>query len=142
MLETGTKVKVKSREEINKTLTKDSDCNGVFFRNEMYAFCGQTLTLTIYFDNGAYAVKEAFYNWRPEWFDVIETYEDLQDDIWSGTFGDKMLNLAMFHQVESGNNLNRTLLEEDLDCNQAFLDKEHGGFNYSDYLKEGWTHDT
>lgn len=138
MLESGTKVKVKSREEINKTLTKDWYCNGVFFQNAMYALCGQTLTLTAYFNNGAYSAKESFYNWRPEWFDVIETYENLQDDIWSGTFEDKMLNLAMFHQVESGNKLNLVALKEDFEHNWAFRSKDAGGFNYDDYAEDNW----
>lgn len=138
MLETGTKVKVKSKEEINKTLTKGGDCNGVFFNTDMYAFCGQTLTLTVYFDNGAYAVKETLYNWRPEWFDVIETYEDLQDGIWSGTLEDKMLNLAMHHQVESGNELNRKLLEHAIRSYDCFPGKYANGFEYRDYQHEQW----
>lgn len=138
MLESGTKVKVKSREEINKTLTKDSDCNGVFFNTNMYAFCGQTLTLTVYFDNGAYAVKETFYNWRPEWFDVIETYDDFQDSIWSGSLEDQMLNLAMLHQVASGNVLNISILEKSIAENDCFPTKRKGGFNYGDYSSEKW----
>ena len=138
MLDSGTKVRVKSREEINKTLTKDSDCNGVFFKDAMYAFCGQTLTLTAYFSNEAYSAKESFYNWRPEWFDVIETYDDLQADIWSGTLEDQMLNLAMLHQVESGKDLNVSILEESIAGYDCFPNKSQGGFNYGDYSSEKW----
>lgn len=142
MLESGTKVRVKSKEEINKTLNSDNTCNGVVFDYTMYAFCGQTLILTAYFSNGAYSAKESFYNWRPEWFDVIENYKDFEDGIWSRTLEDQMLNLAMHHQVESGNNLDRELLESDSKDYQSFPDKEQGGFNYDDYSKEAWTYDT
>ena len=138
MLESGTKVKIKSREEINKTLDGDNTCNGVIFNHDMYVLCGQTLTLTAYLANGAYFVKESFYSWRPEWFDVIETYEDLQDGIWSGTLEDKMLNLAMHHQVESGKDLNVSILEKRISMNTAFPAKWEGGFNYDDYSLEKW----
>ena len=138
MLESGTKVRVKSKEEINKTLTKDGYCNGVFFQNAMYALCGQTLTITTHFSNGAYVVKESFYNWRPEWFDVIEDHKDFQESIWSGSLEDQMLNLAMLHQVESGNNLDRALLEEDISDDFAFSSKNYGGFDYGDYFSEEW----
>lgn len=134
MLESGTKVKVKSKEEINKTLDSDNTCNGVVFNHTMYAFCGQTLTLTAYFDNGAYSVKESFYNWRPEWFDVIE---EPDMDIWSDNPKDVFLNLAMLHQVRSGNPLDLFLLVEDL-TTPAFSNRSSGGFNYADYPAEKW----
>lgn len=134
MLETGTKVRVKSKEEINKTLNSDNTCHGVCFNTTMYVFCGQILTLTTYFDNGAYAVKESFYNWRPEWFDVIE---EPAMDIWSDDPKDVFLNLAMLHQVESGNSLNRSLLTENL-TTTAFDPARYGGFNYGDYPAEKW----
>lgn len=138
MLETGIKVRVKSREEVNKTLDGDGKCGNVYFNPKMHAFCGRILTLTVYFDNGAYATKETVYNWRPEWFDVIEDYEDFSDGIWSGTIKNQMLNLAMHHQVESGNNLDRALLESDIDYVKAFSNKPGGGFDYSDYSLEEW----
>ena len=138
MLEPGTKVRVKSKEEVNKTLNSDNACNGVIFNHAMYAFCGRTLTLTGCFDNGAYVTEESIYNWRPEWFDVIGDHECFSDGIWSGTIKDQMLNLAMLHQVESGNNLDRALLEEDIDYVKSFSNKLGGGFNYSDYSLEEW----
>lgn len=138
MLESGTKVKVKNKEEINKTLNGDSRCGTVHFNNCMYAFCGQSLTLTAYFSNGAYSVKESFYNWRPEWFDVIKEPEYFLEDIWSGSLEDQMLNLAMLHQVESGNYLNLPLLRSYIVKNTAFPGKEAGGFNYDCYQSEKW----
>lgn len=137
MLEPGTKVRVKSKEEINKTLNSDNACNGVIFNHVMYTFCGQTLTLTAYFDNGAYSVNESFYNWRPEWFDVISE-DTVESDIWSGTEEDIMLNLAMLHQVESGNVLDLKLLRCSVLDTVGFPDQSHGGFNYSDYPDECW----
>lgn len=138
MLESGTKVRVKSKEEIVKTLDRYSKCSTVYFNDCMYAFCGQTLTLTAYFDNGTYSAKESFENWRPEWFDVIETYDDLQDGIWSGTTEDRMLNLAMLHQVESGNKLNRKLLEHAVRKYDCFPSKYMNGFEYRNYQHEQW----
>lgn len=137
MLEPGTKVRVKSKEEINKTLDGDSRCGGVFFNNSMHVFCGQILTLKAYLDNGVYAVKETFYNWRPEWFDVISE-DTVESDIWSGTEEDIMLNLAMFHQVESGNALDLKLLRCSVLNTTGFPDKYHGGFNYCSYPDECW----
>lgn len=142
MLNSGIKVRVKSKEEIIKTLDGDSKCGTVYFNDCMYAFCGQFLTLTAYFSNGAYSVKESFYNWRPEWFDVIKEPEYFSEDIWSGSLEDQMLNLAMLHQVESGNNLDRASLEEDINEGQAFSNRYHGGFNYDDYSKEDWQYNT
>lgn len=137
MLESGTKVRVKSKEEINKTLNGDSACGTVFFNSSMPAFCGQILTLKAYLDNGAYAVKETFYNWRPEWFDVISE-DTVESDIWSGIEEDIMLNLAMFHQVESGNALDLKLLRYSVLNTTGFPDQYRGGFNYSDYPDECW----
>lgn len=142
MLEPGTKVRVKSKEKINKTLNGDNICNGIVFNTTMYTFCEQILTITTHFSNGAYAVKESFYNWRPEWFDVIEDHKDFQESIWSGSLEDQMLNLAMLHQVESGNNLDRALLENDISDGYAFSGKAYGGFSYSEYSKEGWILDS
>lgn len=138
MLESGTKVKIKSREEINKTLDSDNTCNRVIFNHNMYALCGQTLTLTAHFDNGAYSSKESFYNWRPELFDVIEDYEDFQESIWSGSLKDKMLNLAMLHQVESGKGLNLSLLKKYIAEYNCFPAENQGGFDYDDYSSEKW----
>lgn len=135
MLDSGTKVRVKSKEEIIKTLDGDSKCGTIYFNDCMYAFCGQSLTLTAYFDNGSYATKESFYNWRPEWFDVIK---DFEDSIWSGLLESRMLNLAMHHQVEAGNNLNLPLLRSCIVENTAFPGKEAGGFNYDCYQSEKW----
>lgn len=139
MLKIGTKVKVKSKEEIDKTLDGDSHCGTVYFDPNMYAFCGQSLTLTAYFDNGSYSTKETFYNWRPEWFDVVPELESLfEDDIWSGTFEDKILNLAMLHQVESGNAVNLSLLKKYVEDHSYFPSDEDDGFSYSDYPDEYW----
>lgn len=137
MLETGIKVRVKSKEEINKTLNGNSRCGTVFFDDNMYAFCGQTLTLTAYFNNGAYSVKETIYNWRPEWFDVISK-NTVESGIWSGTEEDIMLNLAMFHQVESGNKLNLKLLRNSIHNHTSFPAKFYGGFDYDSYPRECW----
>lgn len=137
MLEPGTKVRVKSKEEINKTLDWDNACGAVFFNDSMYAFCEQILTLTSRLSNGAYSTKETFYTWRPEWFDVISK-NTVESDIWSGTKEDIMLNLAMHHQVESGNSLNRKLLEECIIKNDNFPVEYGGGFDYSTYPSENW----
>lgn len=137
MLEPETKVRVKSKEEINKTLDEDGCCHEVLFNHSMYEFCGQSLTLKAYLDNEAYAVKETFYNWRPEWFDIISE-DTVESDIWSGTEKDIMLNLAMFHQVESGNALDLKLLRCNVLNTTAFPNKYYGGFNYRDYPDECW----
>jgi hypothetical protein len=34
-------VRVRNREDINKTLDKDGKCEGCFFMNQMYTFCGR-----------------------------------------------------------------------------------------------------
>lgn len=138
MLDSGIKVRVKSKEEIIKTLDGDSKCGTVYFNDCMYAFCGQSLTLTAYFSNGAYSVKESCYNWRPEWFDVIKEPKYFSEDIWSGILEDKMLNLAMLHQVESGKDLNASILKESITGHDCFPNKSQGGFNYGDYSSEKW----
>lgn len=138
MLESGTKVRIKSREKINKTLNGNNICNGVVFNTTMYTFCEQILTITTHSSNGAYAVKESFYNWRPEWFDVIENYKDFEDGIWSESLEDQMLNLAMYHQVESGEDLNLSILVECIIADDCFPAKSQGGFDYGYYFSEKW----
>lgn len=138
MLETEIKVRVKSKEEISKTLDVDSTCGTIFFNNAMYAFCGQTLTLTTYLSSEAYSVKETFYTWRPEWFDVIDECDVFKDGIWEETLSTQMLNLAMLHQVESGNSLNRLLLKQSIDNDINFPAAQAQGFSYCNYPSEKW----
>lgn len=135
MLEPGTIIKIKSATEINKTLNANKCCNKTIFTQDMYQYCGYTCRICRYNSNGTYNVKESGphnWNWRPEWFDVI----DAPDDFWNdGSKEQRSLCLALYRQALSGN---MPYIEKLDQGGPAFEIKMHGGFNYITFPEDDW----
>lgn len=132
MLDIGTKVRIKSWTEIQKTLDKSHRCNGTYFNSDMRTFCGKISKISAR-DSTSYRLKDTreFY-WIPQWFDVVEESDYLND----GSIEQRSLCLALIRQVMSGNEPD---VEHLRDCNGlAFPDKAHNGFLYSDYPQDKW----
>lgn len=84
------KIKIKSREEIEKTLDESNYHidGGAFFANPMFLECGKHLEAEScgYFGYSARANSQnsasGGWSWHPDWYEVIEpdfTEEDLMD---------------------------------------------------------------
>lgn len=137
MLSVGTKIRIKSYEEIKETLDADNKLESVYFVSEMKNSINKEAIILHTNSNNTYSIDMDCYHWRPEWFDVIS--EDIvESDIWSGTESDIMLNLAMFHQVESGNKLSLNILRSSILNDCGFPSQSFGGFNYDSYPDEYW----
>ena len=80
------KIKIKSREEIEKTLDKSGhhiDGSGAYFAKLMFLECGKIIESTPFLCLG-YSARTNYplWNWHPDWYEVIEpdfTEEDLMD---------------------------------------------------------------
>ena len=85
------KIKIKSREEIEKTLNKSRhhiDGSHAHFSYQMFSYCNQTLESKKYEILGYKLRTESElsasggWNWHPDWYEVVEpdfTEEDLMD---------------------------------------------------------------
>lgn len=74
----GDRVRVKSWEEIEKTLDDYCECRGVYFNNEMEEFCGKIIELTESDPCYARAFKNSgrdSWEWVEEWLEPIEIIE-------------------------------------------------------------------
>ena len=129
MLNTGTRVRIKSWEKIQKTLDEDSRCDGVYFNPEMKSHCGAVCDIQSYsFNSYKLSNTDGFY-WIPEWFDVLET-SYLND----GSIEQRSLCLALIRQVMSGNEPHLSIFTPNTACNR----KDAAGFNYADFPEDSW----
>lgn len=85
------KIKIKSREEIEKTLNESRyhiDMSGAYFSNIMFLECGKQFEAEL-FEYFGYSSKtdspispSGGWNWHSDWYEVVEpdfTDEDLMD---------------------------------------------------------------
>lgn len=86
------KIKIKSREEIEKTLERGigyycrTDVGqyigtDMTMRKEMLQFCGKEVVVTSVITDGSDRVRAVNWCWHPDWYEVIEDFseEDLMD---------------------------------------------------------------
>lgn len=84
------KIKIKSREEIEKTLDESGyhiDESGAYFASLMFLECGKHLEAKNFTYWGYSAIADSpnspsgGWNWHPDWYEVIEDFtdEDLMD---------------------------------------------------------------
>lgn len=133
MLDIGTKVRIKSWEEIQKTLDENGRCNGLYFNPDMRTFCGIPSSITTKSSSWYQLKNTQGCYWVPEWFDVIIKSDYLND----GSIEQRSLCLALIRQVMSGNKPNVDYLRHYR--NQAFPSEIHNGFSYTDYPQDKWT---
>lgn len=72
---TGDKVRVKSWEEIVKTLDSERECHGVYFNDEMEEFCGSTLTIGPWNDGDVYEDNKSGWVWSEQWLEPIGNFD-------------------------------------------------------------------
>lgn len=136
MLEPGTIIKIKSASQINRTLTEDNYCKGVFFDQSMYTYCGYTCSIVGHNGNGIYKVKEkgpGIWNWIPEWFKVIQTPDDFLNN---GSIEQRSLCLALIRQTMSGNRPSLDILTNPKFT--GFPNQDRGGFDCIGFISDGW----
>ena len=132
MLPIGTKVRIKSYEEIQKTLDKDDICDGLYFNPKMQDYCG-TLCWILSQGSNYYKLGDIpDYYWSPQWLDVVKDTDYLND----GSIEQRSLCLALIRQVMSGNKPDVECLKR---CNSvAFPIDAFGGFSYNNYPQDEW----
>ena len=132
MLPIGTKVRIKSWKEIQKTLDKDDRCDGLYFNSKMQDYCG--ILCVIESQGSNFCKLEGIPNhyWAPQWFDVVRGAEFLND----GSIEQRSLCLALIRQTMSGYEPDVKYLR---DYNgPAFPSKILTGFSYSHYPQDKW----
>lgn len=149
-MKVGDTVKVKSREEILKTLDKDYRCihpnkdesHHINFNDLMFNYTGLIGTISKIDDTtGNVQIKftnqTASWWWHPSWLELIPEELDYLND---GSIEQRSLCLALIRQVMSGNELDVEYLRSY--NNSAFPPKEHNGFYYNDYPQDEWVFNT
>lgn len=69
---TGDKVRVRSWEEIRKTLERRGEYKGYYFPNEMKAYCGKNITLGRCVDSGVFRDSRENWSWCCAWLESLE----------------------------------------------------------------------
>ena len=135
MLHPGTKVKVKSFMDIEKTLDKNNYCGDTWFAPPMKTFCEREFKIKAYSEEySTYILDDIPWNWREKWFDVINESTNYLND---GSIEQRSLCLALVRQTMSGNTPDVDYLRHYR--NQAFPSEIHNGFSYTDYPQDKWT---
>lgn len=132
MLDIGTRVRIKSYEEIQKTLDKENICNGLYFNPQMQNYCGAICDIRSQNFNSYQLSNTDCFNWIPQWFDIVIESDYLNDS----SIEQRSLCLALIRQVMSDNKPNVEYLRHY--NNIAFPIKVNGGFSYDDYLQDEW----
>ena len=148
-MKVGDKVRVKSKEEILKTLNKDYRCthpnkdeSHINFNDLMFDYTNLIGTISK-IANTTGNVQIRFTNqtslwwWHPSWLELIPEESDYLND---GSIEQRSLCLALVRQVMSGNKPDVDYLRHYR--NQAFPSEIHNGFSYNHYLQDKWKTDT
>lgn len=135
MLRSGTKIKIKSQEEIQKTLDFKRCSDGVYFNSNMSACCGKTFTIQAKSTCGtdAYELKESNYIWSLKWFDIIDEKSEYFNN---GSIEERSLCLALIRQTLSGN---KPDLKELLKFDSDYPNSCFGGFDYCAFNDDNWS---
>ena len=130
MLNIGTKVRIKSWEEIQKTLDEWDSCNRTRFNPQMKDYCGKVCDISQKSPNG-YQLKntDGFY-WVSQWFDIVTEPEYLND----GSIEQRSLCLALIRQTMSGNEPHLSIFTPHTGCTI----RSFGGFDYTDFPEDNW----
>lgn len=148
-MKVGDKVKVKSREEILKTLDEDYRCihpnkdeSHINFNDLMFDYTNLIGTISkIAKSTGNIQIKftnqTLLWWWHPSWLELIPKESDYLND---GSIEQRSLCLALIRQVMSGNKPNVEYLRHY--SSPAFPGKIHNGFFYCDYTQDKWKSDT
>ena len=135
MLEPGTIIKIKSPDQIKKTLVGDH-CDAVYFNKAMYSFCGKVGTIAGKTSSNSYGLKEVElgdWSWHPDWFTVIEKPSEYLND---GSIEQKSLCLALVRQAMSKNQPSLDILTN-WRFNE-FPNRDNGGFDYANFESDVW----
>ena len=145
-MKVGDKVKVKSREEILKTLNKDYRCthpnkdeSHINFNDLMFDYTNLIGTISkIANTTGNVQIKftnqTSLWWWHPSWLELISEKSYYLND---GSIEQRSLCLALIRQVMSGNKPDVDYLRHYR--NQAFPSEIHNGFSYTNYPQDKWT---
>ena len=148
-MKVGDKVKVKSREEILKTLDEDYRCihpnkdeSHINFNDLMFNYINLIGTISkIAKSTGNIQIKftnqTLFRWWHPSWLELIPKKSDYLND---GSIEQRSLCLALIRQVMSGNKPNVVYLRDY--TKPPFPNKTHNGFSYDDYPQDRWRYGT
>lgn len=144
-MKVGDKVKVKSREEILKTLNEDYRCthpnkdeSHISFNDLMFDYTNLIGTISK-IANTTGNVQIKFTNqtllwwWHSSWLELIPEESDYLND---GSIEQRSLCLALIRQVMSGNEPDVEYLRC-YSC-QSFPSEIHKGFSYSHYPQDKW----
>ena len=130
MLNIGTKVRIKSWEEIQKTLDEEGCYNGLYFNPTMKDYCGTVCNILSH-SSWVYQLNDPGSSyWTSQWFDVVTEPEYLND----GSIEQRTLCLALIRQTMSGNKPDVEYLKQYK--GPAF--PGHNGFLYLDYPQDKW----
>lgn len=144
-MKVGDKVRVKSREEILKTLDEDYRCihpnkdesHHINFNDLMFDYTDLIGTISkIANTTGNVQIKftnqtSSLWWWHPSWLELIPEESDYLND---GSIEQRSLCLALIRQVMSGNEPNLNIFTPNEPCNV----KDEGGFYYGDFPEDGW----
>lgn len=86
MIPIGTKVKIKSRAELDKYVARE--LRGIFLPSNMLKYVDQIVDITRHIQGSytdLYKLYGNNYSWRPEWFDVYPLKTKLGNIITEGT---------------------------------------------------------
>lgn len=121
----GDKVRVKSWEEIVKTLDDSDTCNGVYFDDEMEEFCGSILTIGPWNDDGVYEDNKSGWIWSEQWLepvknDFVVTLRGIPPKELKKTFGERIKELEVVSQPRSVAEIYEELFLSAKDCHIEF----------------------
>ena len=135
MLKPGSKVRVKSLIDIEKTLDKYRCCRDVWFAPSMKKHCEKEFKIKEYIsENNTFVFNDVSWKWCPEWFEVITNpQEDFLND---GSVEERSLCFALIRQTMSGNTPDLSIFTPHTNCSC----KSYGGFNYQDFTQDEWYH--
>ena len=142
-MKVGDKVKVKSWEEILKTLNKGYNClesckdgEATYFKESMFQYVNLIGTISkIDKGTGNIEIKSKDWScpwwWHPSWLELIPEESDYLND---GSIEQRSLCLALIRQAMSGNEPNLNIFTPNEPCNA----KDAGGFYYADFPEDSW----
>ena len=121
----GDKVRVKSWEEIEKTLDSERECHGVYFDDEMKEFCESILTIGPWNDDDVYEDNKSGWVWSEQWLepvknDFVVTLRGIPPEELKKTFGERIKELKVISQPRSVAEIYEELFLSAKDCNIEF----------------------
>lgn len=139
MLQPGTRVRVKSFTDIEKTLDTNNYCDCIWFAPPMKTFCEREFKIkTRSGEDFVYILDDIPWDWHEKWFDVMDESTNYLND---GSIEQRSLCLALIRQTMSSNTPDIAVLKGLNKGNYesgAFPDSLKGGFYYRNYPQDRW----